>query len=69
MALLLKQILDQLGALKNHNSDSVALVVVLSMFLSFSLVVTGMGGNSVRTFEPAGSHPAQPSTPTNRFKP
>jgi hypothetical protein len=66
MALLLKQILDQLGALKNHNQDGVTLVVVLSMFLSFSLVVTSMMGNSTRRFEPAVS-PTQSSAPTNRM--
>lgn len=66
MALLLKQILDQLGTLKNHNQDGVTLVVVLSMFLSFSLVVTSMMGNSTRRFEPAVS-PTQSSAPTNRM--
>jgi hypothetical protein len=65
MALLLKQILEQLGALKNHSHDSVALVVVLSMFLSFSLVVVSTMGNGTRPLEPMNSRSGQPSVPTN----
>lgn len=65
MALLLKQILDRLGT-KNHNPDGITLVVIFSMFLSFSLVVTSMMGNSTRTFEPA-IPPTQSSAPTNRM--
>lgn len=52
MATLLKQILDQLGTLKQQDQNGLALVVVLSMFLSFSLVVASMMGNGTRSIDP-----------------
>lgn len=51
MAALLKQILDQLGTLKHQDQNSLTLVVILSMFLSFSLVVTSMMGGGTRPIE------------------
>lgn len=61
MAALLKQILDQLGTLKHSDQNSLTLVVMLSMFLAFSLTVTSMTGGGTRSLNSPNPPSSQPS--------